>query len=226
MTSLHCGIAVFLSDTDVEVLACHHQAAIPVDIILISGTRSRLRLIGIPCLRERLGSSVCQVLPSLYSLTGCDTVSSYVGKGKKKGLKIVKDDQIARETALVLGEIISLSEQNTVKLEDVVCKLYNERQCNHVDELRYKISYKGKNLQSHQLSPTSAAFKNHLKRANYQVHIWKRALEPQTTDEGSEDQGLQLRKGGREIVWTEDELVCCGCRRIWQTRRCSCVSNV
>ena len=108
-------------------------------------------MIGIPCLRERLGSSVCQVLPSLHALTGCDTVSSYVGKGKKKGLEIVKHDHIARETAQVLGEIISLSEQHTVKLEEVVCKLYNERQCNHIDELRYKISYKGKNVQSHQL---------------------------------------------------------------------------
>ena len=51
--------------------------------------------------------------------------------------------------------------------------------------------------------PTSAALKNHLKRANYQVHIWKRALEPQTPDEGPEDQGWKLSDGRLEIVWTD-----------------------
>ena len=81
--------------------------------------------------------------------------------------------------------------------------------------------------------PTSAALKNHLKRANYQVHIWKRALEPQTPDEGPEDQGWKLSDGRLEIVWTDlapspeavMELVFCGCCGICQTRRCSCVSN-
>ena len=43
----HHSIAVFSSDTDVEVLASHHQAAISAEIILISGTRSRSRLISI-----------------------------------------------------------------------------------------------------------------------------------------------------------------------------------
>ena len=43
----HHSIAVLSSDTDVEVLASHHQAAISAEIILISGTRSRSRLISI-----------------------------------------------------------------------------------------------------------------------------------------------------------------------------------
>ena len=47
--------------------------------------------------------------------------------------EIVKDAQIARETVQVLGETILFSEKNVVKLKEVVCKLYNERQCNRVD---------------------------------------------------------------------------------------------
>ena len=80
----HHSIAAFSSGTDVEVLASHHQEAIPAEIILISGTRSRSRLVSIRRLCEKLGHRVCQVLPSLHALTGCDTVSSFVGKGKKK----------------------------------------------------------------------------------------------------------------------------------------------
>ena len=122
----HHSIAVFSSDTDVEVLASHHQAAIPAEIILISGKRSRSRLVSIrrPC--EKLGHRVCQVLPSLHALTGCDIVSSFVGKGKKKALQLVKDDQIARETVQILGETIPLGEHDIIKLEKVVCKLYNQ----------------------------------------------------------------------------------------------------
>ena len=43
----HHSIAVFSSHTDVEVLESQHQAAIPVEIILISGTRSRSHLVSI-----------------------------------------------------------------------------------------------------------------------------------------------------------------------------------
>ena len=41
----HTSIAIRSSDTDVEVLACYHQASIPASITLISGTRCRTRLI-------------------------------------------------------------------------------------------------------------------------------------------------------------------------------------
>ena len=44
---LHIDIAAFSSHTDVEVLASHHQAAIPAEITLISGTRSRSPLVSI-----------------------------------------------------------------------------------------------------------------------------------------------------------------------------------
>ena len=84
---------------------------------------SRSRLVSIRLLCEKLGHRVCQVLPSLHALTGCDTVSSFVGKGKKKAL----DCHIARETVQILGGTIPLGEHDINKLEKVVCKLYNEQ---------------------------------------------------------------------------------------------------
>ena len=107
----------------------------------------------------------------MHALTGCDTVRSFVGKGEKKALQLVKDDQIARETVQILGETIPLGEHDIIKLEKEVFKLYNQHQCDHVDELNCKIFCKGKNVQSHQLPPTRASLENHLKRANYQARI-------------------------------------------------------
>ena len=64
----HQRVAIVSSDTDVEVLACHHQSAIPAELTLISGTRSKSRLISVPQLCEKLGASICQVLPSINRL--------------------------------------------------------------------------------------------------------------------------------------------------------------
>ena len=43
----HQCIAIRSSDRDVEVSACHHQASIPADIVLISGMKSSTRIISI-----------------------------------------------------------------------------------------------------------------------------------------------------------------------------------
>ena len=228
----HQRVAIVSSDTDVEVLACHHQSAIPAELTLISGTRSRSRLISIPRLCEKLGPSICRVLPSLHVLTGCDAVSSFAGKGKKRAFEMIRDSQVMNESVQVLGESLPLSEQSITKLEEVVCRLYSDNQCKLVNDLRYKMFCRGKNVQSHQLPPTSAALQYHLKRANYQAFLWKKALQARI-DQEPVNHGWQLKEGRLEIVWTDlapapqavMELVCCGCRGTCQTRRYSCVGN-
>lgn len=70
-------------DTDVEVIACYHQEAITAEIIIISGTKTRSRTISITRMCEKIGIEVCRALPGVHVLTGCDTVSTFVGKGKK-----------------------------------------------------------------------------------------------------------------------------------------------
>ena len=195
-------------------------------------TRTRSRLISIPRLCEKLGPRLCRVLPSLHALTGCDTVSSFAGKGKKRAFEMVRDSQVMSESVQVLGESLPLSKQSITKLEVVVCRLYNDNQCKLVNDLRYKMFCKGKNVQSHQLPPTSAALQYHLKRANYQALLWKKALQQRIHQEPV-NHGWQLKEGRLEIVWTDlapapqavMELVCCGCRGTCQTRRCSCVGN-
>ena len=136
------------------------------------------------------------------------------------------------ESVQVLGESLPLSELSITKLEGVVCRLYNDNQCKLVNDLRYKMFCKGKNVQSHKLPPTSAALHYHLKRANYQAFLWKKALQSRI-DQEPVNHGWQLKEGCLEIVWTDlapapqavMELVCCGCHSTCQTRRCSCVGN-
>ena len=53
---------------------------------------------------EQLGVEVCRALPGLHALTGCDTVSSFTGKGKKAALDIVKADEDSRASILRIGK--------------------------------------------------------------------------------------------------------------------------
>ena len=84
-------------------------------------------------------------------------MSSFAGKGKKRAFEMVRDSQVMNESAQVLGESLPLSEQSITKLEEVVCRLYSDNQCKLINDLRYKMFCKSKNVQSHQLAPTSAA---------------------------------------------------------------------
>ena len=228
----HQCIAIRSSDTDVEVLACYHQAVIPADIVLISGTKSRSRIVSIRRICEKLGHEMCEVLPSLHAITGCDSVSAFATKGKKKAFDILQLYQSLRQIVGSLGERVPASDEDLNKIEQFVCALYNDHRCNSVNELRYKLFCKSKNLQSHQLPPTKAALTNHLRRANYQAFLWKQALETQI-DQVPDSHGWQLKEGQLEIYWTNQapaphsvmELVCCGCKGLCQTRRCSCVRN-
>jgi len=97
----HQCIAIKSSDTDVEVLACYYQAVISADIILISGTSRRSRIVSIRRVCEKLGQEICEILPSLHAITGCDSVSAFCTKGKKKTLDIVQMNPALRQT---LGE--------------------------------------------------------------------------------------------------------------------------
>ena len=49
----------------------------------------------------------------------------------------------------VFGECFPLGAQSITRLEEVVCRLYNDNLCKPVNDLRYKMFCKGKNVQSH-----------------------------------------------------------------------------
>ena len=140
----HQCTATRSSDTDVEVLVCYHQAAIPADMVLISGTKSRARIVSIRQVCEKLGHEMCEVLPSLQAITGCDRVSAFATKGKKKAFDLVQLYPSQRQIVGSLGERVPASDEDINKIEQFVCALYNDHSCNSVNELRYKLFCKSK----------------------------------------------------------------------------------
>ncbi|KAL9973151.1 hypothetical protein ACROYT_G019568 [Oculina patagonica] len=56
---------------------------------------------------------------SLHALTGCDAMSSFAGKGKKRAFKKVRERQIMNDSVQVLGESLPLSEKSITRLQEL-----------------------------------------------------------------------------------------------------------
>ena len=84
-------MAVRTVDTDGEVQDVVYFSNISPDELLIAfGTGSGLRCIPDRELVATINPRQCAILPILHALTGCDTVSYLVGRGKKTVWKIWK----------------------------------------------------------------------------------------------------------------------------------------
>ena len=129
--------------------------------MLISGTKSRTRIVSIRKVCENLGREMCEALPSLHAITGCDSVGAFATKRKKEAFDIVQLYPSLRQIVGSLGERVPASDEDLNKIEQFACALYNDHRCNSVNELGYKLFCKSKNQQSHQLPLTKAALKNH-----------------------------------------------------------------
>ena len=71
-------------DTDVVVLAVSRLQDLNVDEIWIAfGTGKHFRYLPIHSIAEQLGPQRSKALPMFHSITGCDTVSFFSGRGKR-----------------------------------------------------------------------------------------------------------------------------------------------
>ena len=228
----HRSIVIKSSDTDVEVLALHHSAEIPARLYLCSGTSQRERFVDVCAVSENLGNDICKALVGMHSLTGYDTTSAFVGKGKKRGFDLIHK----REEFIVLmhqlGENFNLEESIVKACQKFVCALYGRGNVKEVNEVRYHV-FCSKNLQSHQLPLVKDSLVKHLLRVNYQARIWKLVLEPQPIVPPPQGNGWPLHDGELCIDWFESlpaplavlELLSCHCGGKCENNHCCCISN-
>ena len=75
-----CAIIVSI-DADVTFLclANYHKFSMPLFQKCCSETR--MKYVDIASIGNVLGTDVCEALLSMHAITGCDTVSSFAGKG-------------------------------------------------------------------------------------------------------------------------------------------------
>jgi len=223
-------------DTDVVVLAVAFFDRLLVDKLWIHfGTGKHTRVIAVHDLATVLGAQKCRALPVFHALTGCDTVSSFSGKGKKSMWQTWSAFPDVTAAFLELSDsghspddiseaTISLLERFIVVVYDRTSELSDLNSCR-----RQLFTKKCRSLEL--LPPTSDAFCLHVKRAVLQgVHVWGKSLqiEPEPVCPSKwgwvkkDDQWTPVWMTLPEVSKVCRELIHCCCKKDC-ARRCKCV---
>lgn len=232
-------IVIHSPDTDVLILACYYSSYIP-GLHLVTKSEGKNVCIRMAEVEKALGIDICKALPGLHALSGCDSTSAFFGKGKQKAFHTMKRDEQFKEALKQIGDSTTIGEQLFNSCCAFVCSLYSsDTRLRNLNKLRCEIYkqklHRGKSLPAgRELPPTSDAFELHLKRCNYQVLVWKSALESKPIiPKPTQGHGWVEKDGELEIVWTSLppapktilELISCNCNGACNTKRCSCCKN-
>ena len=235
--SAHTGIDRLIIDspnTDVAVICCYQHASSLSNVLELwfrTGVGKKKRFIPIHSVCKKLGL-ITKVLPAVHVVTGCDSVSSFSGIGKKTAYKTLKEKMNQFKDLEKFGDspILSLDNDSVVASARFVCNLYDSSDdIFNVNELRYKL-YAKKGLTTERLPLTLDSLLLHLKRGNYQCFIWKYACNSTLSlpspvgngwikQEGRLDIDLVVNKPVPEII---AKLVRCCYKKGCKSNSCRC----
>lgn len=170
------AVVVNSEDTDVFILLLGFSNSINTKLYMRCGTRTRIRLIDIAKVVQSTGREVCEALIGLHAFTGCDTVSSFAGKGKIGALKILKRNYGTYSRGFrELGQTWAVTNDLFMVLERFTCSMYMSvgNNTGRVNDARYELfCAKNGEVESHQLPPCQDCLRKHVLRANYQAGLW------------------------------------------------------
>ena len=152
-----------------------------------------------------------EITCSVILYLGCDSTSSFIGKGKRKPLKVLsKYTEISflsnytefLATFSRFGESFMISESVISSRNKFVCCMYQKNStCNSVNELRYQL-FKSGIYDEDLLPPTLDALRCHIERVNYQSYIWRNATRPMHNLDDFQNQGWLISKAGIAVEWS------------------------
>ncbi|GFO12519.1 hypothetical protein PoB_003902400 [Plakobranchus ocellatus] len=230
----HRRIMLRTVDTDVLVLAVLTAVCLAdTEIWVAFGTGKHLRYIPAHDIAKEIGYEKARALLRFHAFTGCDTVSSFAGRGKKTAFDIWKSfDEVTPAFSSLLTDPSTFNDDCMSVLEAYVVLLYDHT-CTEttVDSARKNI-FTTKDRSMDNIPPTKAALLQHTKRAIYQGgYVWGQALVRCPVIPSPNTHGWQKSGGqGWQPFWTLlpeavaacSELFKCGCKK-GCPRQCKCV---
>ena len=222
-------------DSDVLVLAIAAVQQLSIDELWLAFASGKsFRYLPAHEMARALGPEKCIALPFMHAFSGCDTVSSFAGRGKRTVWEIWNIFNEVTPAFCILAstpDLSSVGDQLEV-LERFVVLLYDRASTEmKVNEARKQLfSQKGRPMDG--LPPTQAALAEHIKRAAYQAgHVWAQMFVAVPNLPSPSEWGwVQTSNGGWEVEWTAlpeasqacCELFRCGCKKGCR-RQCKCV---
>ena len=121
-------IVVRSPDTDVAIISCFAQRDIAAPVYFRTGTKHRTRFVDISAVTHGFSSDMCSALLGVHALTGCDSTSAFVGKGKAAAFQLLSKSPQIQQNLSSLGVTFTVSEELHQHCEEFVCTLYGSRE--------------------------------------------------------------------------------------------------
>ena len=166
-----------------------------------------------------------------HAISGCDTVSSFLGRGKKSAWLAWSSCPSVTDAFIDLSLQPTCVNSDTLeKIERFIVIMYS-RTCSAsgVNGARKELFAQGSRTMEN-IPPTKAALLQHVRRAAYQAgYVWSQALVPVPVLPSPALWGWLTSDSGWKPFWTElseastacYELVHCGCKKGCR-RQCKC----
>ena len=219
-------IVVKCRDTDVLLMLIHFLGA-KAEVWMLSETSRDTKCYPAHTISQKLEPEVVENLLGFHAVTGCDTVSSFAGYGKKSCWVV-----FLQHPELLRG----VGRDGTVaEVEQFVCHLYGAPDvtggCDEARRAIFELGKKSLEL----LPPTTDAFELHMSRANFQAKIWLQADRcHMSLGNPADSEGWEETNGVLRTVLTRKpsvpksclELVICICEKNQcRTGACKCVQS-
>lgn len=216
------NVLIRCADTDVLVIMLGNilHLKCPIKIWMEVGVGNKQRCIDVTQLSKALGNSMCDSLLGFHALTGCDYNAAFFMKGKKKPFQILSQHEKYQKA---LTDLANLDESDSAQvfeiLEEYICRLYNFKKINDINQARFamfiktynnsnneKFSINVQNYDASKLPPCKAELQQHLLRASYIGNLWRHAhLQNPITPLLPTDYGWKEVEGSYEFVWFEGD---------------------
>jgi len=175
LSTHHSRIILRCDDTDVLVVLLYYwsRGMLSSEVFMHCGHSgkdiSRERYIPVHEIARTLGQDVCNVLPAVHALSGCDSTSSMYRMGKKTAYSVLMENAEALQG---LGNLQD-EESFTSSAMDFALLMNGKKAKKQasLNDLRYHLATTTDKPAS-QLPPTEDAYKQHSLRARYQTMIW------------------------------------------------------
>ena len=147
------------------------------------GVGKDFALYSINAIYEEIGANTAQALPVFHAFSGCDTTSSFHGKGKRSVWEAWKSFPEVTSAFLFIAEnpfkAVDITFPHFMTLERFTVILYDKTSdCQYLNESRRELFCK-KNRRLESLPPTQDALAQHVKRTIFESSIWALSSDPQ-----------------------------------------------
>uniref|UniRef100_A0A8C4NGS3 Uncharacterized protein n=1 Tax=Eptatretus burgeri TaxID=7764 RepID=A0A8C4NGS3_EPTBU len=171
------SIIIKSPDTDVFVICVALVShLVGSQLYFHTGRDNNVHTIDLQAIQQELGDDIAKAIIGLHCFTGCDSVSSFYGKGKTKAIKLLTQNKSFSHACQMLGESFSITDELVSLLEDFVCKLYSQQEYSHVNDARYSMFSMATRNES-VMPPNRDALIKQVQRANFQAAVCKRSFD-------------------------------------------------